>query len=82
MIGNNPGSTRVFVERGGKSVEVPVEVSRRLESQAFIASGLLPGDRVVMTNLDVLADGSLIAVQATVSAAESLAGSRTLTIRE
>ena len=82
VIGNNPGSTRVFVERGGKSVEVPVEVSRRLESQAFIASGLLPGDRVVMTNLDVLADGSLIAVQATVSAAESLAGSRTLTIRE
>jgi RND family efflux transporter MFP subunit len=82
VIGNTPGSTRVFVERDGKAVEVPVEVSRRLEAQAFISSGLTPGDRVIMTNLDALADGSLIAVQSTTTPVESLSDGQTLIIRE
>lgn len=78
VVGNEPGATRVFVERGGRAVEVAVEVSRRLESQAFISSGLVPGDRVVMTNLDVLHDGAAIAVQSTTTVASSLANSQTL----
>ena len=82
VIGNSPGSTRVFVERGGKAIEVAVEVSRRLEGQAFISGGLTPGDRVVMTNLDALTDGSPIAVQSTMSVAKSLRGGQTLIIRE
>ncbi|NQV24912.1 MAG: efflux RND transporter periplasmic adaptor subunit [Rhodopirellula sp.] len=82
VIGNSPGSTRVFVERDGKAVEVAVEVSRRLEAQAFISAGLTPGDRVVMTNLDVLTNGSHIAVQATTSAAESLRDGQTLMLRD
>ena len=82
ILGNTPGSTRVFVERNGKAVEVPVEVSRRLEAQAFISSGLSPGDRVVMTNLDALANGSQIAVQATATPAESLRDGQTLILLE
>tara|TARA_R110002072_G_scaffold303109_2_gene493981 strand:- start:11818 stop:13206 length:1389 start_codon:yes stop_codon:yes gene_type:complete len=82
VIGNAAGSTRVYVERNGKAVEVPVEVSRRLEAQAFISSGLEPGDRVVMTNLDAITNGSQIAVQATTTPAESLRDGQTLIMRE
>jgi RND family efflux transporter MFP subunit len=82
IIGNASGTTRVFVERDGKAVEVPVEVSRRLEAQAFISSGLTPGDRVVMTNLDAVSNGSHIAVQATTTPAESLSDGQTLLLRE
>ena len=82
IIGNASGTTRVFVERDGKAVEVPVEVSRRLEAQAFISSGLTPGDRVVLTNLDAVSNGSHIAVQATTTPAESLSDGQTLLLRE
>jgi multidrug efflux pump subunit AcrA (membrane-fusion protein) len=82
VVGNAPGSTRVFIERNGKAVEVPVKVSRRLEAQAFISAGLAPGDRVVMTNLDVLTDGSQIVVQATTTPAEALSDGQTLILRE
>jgi RND family efflux transporter MFP subunit len=82
IIGNASGTTRVFVERDGKAVEVPVEVSRRLEAQAFISSGLTPGDRVVMTNLDAVSNGSHIAVQSTTTPAESLSDGQTLLLRE
>ncbi len=82
VIGNDAGSMRVFVERDGKAVEVPVEVSRRLEAQAFISSGLEPGDRVVMTNLDALTDGSQISVQATTTPADSLGDGQTLLLQE
>lgn len=82
IVGNASGSTRVFVERDGKAVEVPVDVSRRLEAQAFIRSGLEPGDRVVMTNLDALADGSEVMVQSTTTPAESLRDGQTLILRD
>jgi RND family efflux transporter MFP subunit len=82
VVGNSSGSTRVFVERDGKAVEVAIEVSRRLEAQAFIRSGLSPGDRVVMTNLDALANGSQIAVQATTTPADSLRDGQTLILRD
>lgn len=82
VIGNSPDSTRVFVERDGTAVEVPVLVSRRLEAQAFISTGLVPGDRVVMTNLDALTNGSQIVVQATTTTAESLSTGQTLLLRE
>lgn len=82
VIGNTPGSTRVFVERDGKAVAVPVEVSRRLEAQAFISSGLTSGDRIVMTNLDALTDGSQISVQAITTPADSLGDGQTLLLRD
>ena len=82
VIGSEPGSTRVFVERAGKAAEVPVEVERRLEAQAFIRSGLEPGDRVIMTNLDALANGSKVMVQSTTTPAESLSDGQTLLIRD
>ena len=82
VIGNAAGSTRVFVERAGTAVEVPVEVSRRLEAQAFISSGLTFGDRVVMTNLDALKDDSQISVQKTTTPSDSLGGGQTLLLRD
>jgi len=78
VIGNAAGSTRVFVERAGRAVEVPVEVSRRLEAQAFISAGLTSGDRVVMTNLDALKDDSQISVQKMTTPSDSLGGGQTL----
>ena len=82
VIGNAAGSTRVFVERAGRAVEVPVEVSRRLEAQAFISAGLTSGDRVVMTNLDALKDDSQISVQKTTTPSDSLGGGQTLLLRD
>ena len=82
IVGNASGSTRVFVERDGKAVEVAVEVSRRLEAQAFISSGLEPGDRVIMTNLDALSDGSAVAAQSTTSPADTLKDGQTLILRD
>lgn len=82
VIGNAAGSTRVFIERAGRAVEVPVEVSRRLEAQAFISSGLTAGDRVVMTNLDALKDASQITVQKTTTPSDSLGGGQTLLLRD
>jgi len=78
VIGSEPGSTRVFVERDGRAVEVDVEVSRRLESQAFISNGLTPGDHVVITNLDALHNGANVQVQSSVTVTESLTGGQTL----
>ena len=82
VIGSDPESTRVFVERHGVAVSIPVTVSRRLEGQAFIASGLSPGDRVVLTNLDALRDGASVEVQATTSIADSVPGGQTLVLVE
>jgi membrane fusion protein (multidrug efflux system) len=82
VIGSDPESTRVFVERDGVAVSIPVTVSRRLEGQAFIASGLSPGDRVVLTNLDALRDGASVEVQATTSIADSVPGGQTLVLVE
>jgi RND family efflux transporter MFP subunit len=82
VIGNAAGSTRVFVERDGRAVEVPVVVSRRLETQAFISAGLTSGDRVVMTNLDALKDDSQISVQKTTTPSDSLGGGQTLLLRD
>lgn len=81
VIGSEPGSTRVFVERGGKAVEVSVKVARRLEAQAFVSAGLEPGDRVIMTNLDALTNGSKVTIQSTTTPAESLSDGQTLLIR-
>lgn len=82
VIGSDPVTTRVFVERDGRAVSIPVTVARRLEGQAFIASGLSPGDRVVLTNLDALRDGASIDVQATTSVADSVPGGQTLVVVE
>jgi len=39
-----------------------VTVNRTLRSLAIIGSGLQPGDRVILTNLDVIHDGATIRV--------------------
>ncbi|MDA1165391.1 MAG: efflux RND transporter periplasmic adaptor subunit [Planctomycetota bacterium] len=82
VVGSEPGSTRVFVERNGLVVETPITVSRRLEGQAFISAGLEPGDRVVLTNLDALSDKARVEVQATVTIADTQTNGQTLIVLE
>ncbi len=67
----------VFVERDGKVTQQSVLVSRILNGMALIASGLAPGDRVVLTNLDVLFEGAAVTVSVERSLAEELARQRT-----
>ena len=82
VVGSEPGSTRVFVERNGLVVETPITVVRRLEGQAFVSAGLEPGDRVVLTNLDALSDKARVEVQATVTIADTQTNGQTLIVLE
>lgn len=56
--------------------QVNVEIDRNIQSFAVIKSGVKPGDQVVMTNLDVVHDGALLAPQSRVSLDEELAKQR------
>lgn len=48
---------RVFVYEDGKALERKVQVERQLANRSVV-SGLLPGDVVITTNLDVLYEGA------------------------
>jgi len=63
VLGGNPRHGRVLVEQDGIAQEIPVTISRRMEGMALIESGLAPGHRVILTNLDILTTGSRVAVQ-------------------
>ena len=68
---------KAFVERDGKIEQRTVVVSRMLHGLALIESGLEPGDRIVLTNLDVLYDGATVSVSIERTLAEELARQRT-----
>ena len=70
-------SSKAFVERDGKIEQRTVVVSRMLHGLALIESGLEPGDRIVLTNLDVLYDGATVSVSIERTLAEELARQRT-----
>lgn len=61
-----PGSDarRVFVERDGVARAVPVEIGERTPERAQILSGIAAGDRVIVSNLVQLKDGSRVRVAA------------------
>lgn len=54
----------VYISQGQRAVPRKLDVSRTLQSLAFIESGLRAGDRVILTNLDALEEGTAIEVQA------------------
>jgi RND family efflux transporter MFP subunit len=63
---------RVYVAEGSGLEEVPVharepKVLRMLPSTALVVGGIEPGDRVVVTNLEQIADGSRVRVTSEVT---------------
>ncbi len=68
---------RVFIERDGKVTQQPVLVARILNGMALITSGLAPGDRIVLTNLDVLFEGAAVNATLERTLAEELARQQT-----
>ncbi len=50
----------VFVARGRRAERRAVQIQRTLGQQAVVQEGLQPGDKLIITNLDVLYDGSAI----------------------
>ncbi len=74
-------AAKVFIAQDGLASPVNIEVARRLEGMAFVTSGLTPGQQVILTNLDVLRDGSKVEVQTTRSLSEELADEQTLRLK-
>ncbi len=72
---------KVFVAKGGQASPVEIDVSHRLEGMAFVASGLKPGQQVILTNLDVLREGSKVDLQTTRNLSEELANEQTLRLK-
>lgn len=56
---------RVFIANGDQSHPRDVHVAAKLQSFAIVDDGVKPGDQVILTNLDVLSDGSAVKCQAT-----------------
>lgn len=71
----------VFVAREGKAVRVPLDLGTRLQSLIVVEQGLEPGEKVVLTNLDVLRDGVKVGISDHVTLAEELARQRTIAAR-
>ena len=58
-----------------------IKSGRRLQSLVIAEDGLKPGDRVVMTNLDIIEDGRAVVVQSVRSAGDEIAAIRSAEIR-
>lgn len=64
--------SKAFVEKDGKIEERPIKIARTLHNLAVIESGLEAGERIVLTNLDVLFDGAKVRTSVTKTLAEEL----------
>ena len=62
----------VFIERDGKARQVTATVGRTLRSLVMVTGDLKPGDRVVLTNLDVLTKGAKLNISGTTRLSEEL----------
>ncbi|MBI1310384.1 efflux RND transporter periplasmic adaptor subunit [bacterium] len=74
--------SRIFVAKDGQATPVEIKVPRRLEGMAFVTDGLQPGEQIILTNLDVLREGSKVEVQTARSLKEELADEQTLRLVE
>jgi RND family efflux transporter MFP subunit len=73
---------RVFVVgKDDRAEHRTVRISRRLRSLAVIEDGLQAGDRVVLTNLDIVRTGTLLVPQEAITIDEELARQQVSTIR-
>ena len=78
VLGSHPEHGRVFVVKEGVTKSRTVKIQRRLEGMAFVEDELSPGEQLLLTNLDVVKDGSHVIVQSQRSLSEELAGQTTL----
>lgn len=78
VLGSHPEIGRLFVVRDGRAKSRTVQIIRRLEGMAFIGNEASPGEQILLTNLDVVQDGSEVAVQGQRSLNEELAEQTTL----
>ncbi len=72
ILGGNALRGRVFVASKGRVSERSIEIDRRLEGMAFLTGGVKSGDQILLTNLDVVKDGSRIDVRAELTLDEEL----------
>lgn len=59
-IQNRYGVNRVFVVQGEKLVSKEVQLGNRLGDRVEVASGVVVGEQVALSDVDVLADGMLV----------------------
>lgn len=78
VLGSNPKQGRIFVVRDGVAKSRTVKIHRRLEGMAFVEESLAPGEQLLLTNLDVIQDGSAVSVQSRQSMSQELAGQASL----
>lgn len=67
---------KTFVEKDGVTEQRSVTIARPLYNLAIIESGLEPGERIVLTNLDVLFHGAKVRTSVTHTLADELAHQR------
>lgn len=72
---------KAFVESNGVIEERTVKIARTLHSFAVIESGLEAGDRLVLTNLDVVFNGAKVRTSATRNLTEELGKQRSRSAR-
>ncbi len=72
---------RVFVAKDGHAEQRIVRTGTRLQSLVLIEDGLEDGDRVVLTNLDVIRPGVRVDVQDSLTLTDELAKQRTTAVR-
>lgn len=77
ILGNHPEVGRVFVVKDGKVTSQQVKIARRLEGMAFV-SDLPGGEQILLSNLDVVQDGSQVKVQSKRTLDEEIAQQTTL----
>jgi len=73
---------RVYVVNAENRAEPrTIRVGRRLRSLVLIDEGLEPGDRVILTNLDIVRRDTLVVPQETITVDDELARQRVATLR-
>lgn len=77
IIGNHPEVGRVFIAKDGRVTSRQVKIARRLEGMAFVEE-LAGTEQILLSNLDVVQDGSEVAVQSTRTLEEEIAQQTTL----
>lgn len=59
----------------------PVTIGRRMQSLAIVKEGLAAGDRIILTNLDIVEEGTQLVVQDVLNVAQEVQSLRTPVIR-
>lgn len=77
ILGNHPEVGRIFVAKDGKVTSRQVKIARRLEGMAFV-NDLPGGEQILLSNLDVVQDGSQVKVQSKRTLDEEIAQQTTL----